>query len=429
MIFVDDNYEKFEERDYLKEVRDIYKELAKHNVPNGMFIDSLTLSRLVNIRHHNLLRDLDDIIYTLEQQFGSDTNSLINFQNYRAGLKSDFSLENQGQSGTFVRNEHMIVDKYIDATNKVNTMYYIDEVIYLCLLGRYSDLINYTLAKFYIDRRHKGFIDPRKLLDNSRMYLENCVSMIDTFITPYQNAITRIRNNRPDLSWGEREDLINEFDATFWPMYSNEQVKFDKQYIYISPKDKFNQIYKIFTGKEASPLSYNKPDHLFCTSIELQYMLENTSYPKLHKNIIRDIEVIIKSIQSNNITLDKDTFDDSYSYTTKDGREVRTIGMNELGFLTLMSKYFVQIRYLLATYYLNNIDNTVFSAEQLEKLNPTTVRLARDILAKKDDIALMEQMNKMDTNRYIRFTDEIEPLTIKFYELCDRDIYNNTRLD
>ena len=174
-------------------------------------------------------------------------------------------------------------------------------MIYLCLLGRYNDLINYTLAKFYIDRQRKGFIDPRKLLNNSRMYLENCVSMIDTFITPYQNAITRIRHNRPDLSWGEREELINEFDAAFWPMYSDEQVKFDKQYIYISPKDKFNQIYKVFTGKEVSPLSHNKPDYLFCSSIELQYMLENTPYPKLHKNIIRDIEIIINSIRSKNL--------------------------------------------------------------------------------------------------------------------------------
>ena len=429
MIFVNRNYEKYEAQDYLQEVRDVYKELAGCKVPNRMFIDSLTLSRLVNIRHHNLLRDLDDIIYTLEQQFGSDNNSLINFQNYRVGSKSDFSLENQGQNGIFVRNEHMIVDKYIDTTNRVNTMYYIDEVIYLCLLGRYDDIINYTLAKFYIDRQHKGFIDPRKLLNNSRMYLENCVSMIDTFITPYQNAITRIRHNRPDLSWGEREELINEFDAAFWPMYSDEQVKFDKQYIYISPKDKFNQIYKVFTGQEVSPLSHNKPDHLFCTSIELQYMLENTPYSKLHKHINRDIEVIIKSIQSKNLVLDKDTFNDSYSYTTKNMREVRTIGMNELGFLTLMSKYFVQIRYLLATYYLNNVDNTVFSAEQLERLNPATVKIARDILAKKDDIALMEQMNKTDTDRYIRFGSEIEPLTKKFYELCDRDIYNNTRLD
>ena len=429
MIFVNRNYEKYEAQDYLQEVRDVYKELAGCKVPNGMFIDSLTLSRLVNKGHKYVLRDLDEIIYNLEITFSTDNNSLTNFQNYRAGLKSGLSPENQDQNGVFVRNEHMVVDKYIDITNKVNTMYYIDEVIYLCLLGRYNDLVNYTLAKFYIDRQHKGFIDPRKLLNNSRMYLENCVSMIDTFITPYQNAVTKMRHNRPDLSWGEREELINEFDAAFWPMYSDEQVKFDKQYIYISPKEKFNQIYKAFTGQEVSPLSHNKPDRLFCSSIELQYMLENTPYPKLHKNIIRDIEVIIRSIQSSNITLDKDTFNDSYSYTTKDGREVRTIGMNELGFLTLMSKYFVQIRYLLTTYYLNNVDNNVFSAEQLEKLNPTTVRLARDILAKKDDIALMEQMNKTDTDRYIRFSNEIKPLTEKFYELCGRDIYNNTRLD
>ena len=429
MIFVNRNYEKYEAQDYLKEVRDVYKELAGCKVPNGMFIDSLTLSRLVNKGHKYVLRDLDEIIYNLEITFSMNNISLTNFQNSLIGSKSGLSSENQGQNGIFIKNEHMIVDKYIDISNKINTMYYIDEVIYLCLLGRYDDLINYTLAKFYIDRQHKGFIDPRKLLNNSRMYLENCVSMIDTFITPYQNAITRIRHNRPDLSWGEREELINEFDSAFWPMYSDEQVKFDKQYIYISPKEKFNQIYKVFTSQEVSPLYHNKPEHLFCTSIELQYMLENTPYSKLHKHINRDIEVIVNSIRSSNIMLDKDTFDDSYSYTTKNMREVRTIGMNELGFLTLMSKYFVQIRYMLATYYLNNVDNNVFSAEQLEKLNPTTVKLARDILAKKDDIALMEQMNKTDTDRYIRFTNEIEPLTEKFYELCERDIYNNTRLD
>ncbi len=38
-------------------------------------------------------------------------------------------------------------------------------------------------------------------------------------------------------------------------------------------------------------------------------------------------------------------------------------------------------------------------------------------------------MNKTDTDRYIRFTNEIEPLTKEFCELRDRDIYNNTRLD
>lgn len=429
MIFVKKNYQKHEAQDYLQEVREVYKELAGYRVPNGTFIDSLTLSRLINKRHDNIIRDLDDIIYSLEQQFGPNNNSLMNFQNSVIGSKSEFSSENQGRSRFFVRNEHMIVERYMDITNKVNTMYFIDEVIYLCLLGRYDDIINYTLSKFYIDRQHKGFIDPRKLLNNSRMYLENCVSMIETFITPYQEAVTRMRHYRPDLSWGEREELINEFDTAFWPMYSEEQVKFDKHYVYISPKEKFNQIYKVFTGQEVSPLSQNKPDHLFCTSIELQYMLASTPYSKLHKHINRDIEVIINSIQSKNITLDKDTFDNSYSYTTKNMREVRTIGMNELGFLTLMSKYFVQIRYLLATYYLNNVDNMVFSAEQLEKLNPATVKLARDILAKKEDIALMEQINKTDTDRYIRFTNEIEPLTKKFYELCERDIYNNTRLD
>ena len=425
MIFVKENYEKIEERDYLKEVRNIYKVLATHKVPNGMFIDSLTLSRMVNKQHFHVLRDLDDIIYTLEQQFGSDNISLTNFENSIAGSKSGFSPETYSENSKFVKDEHVQIDKYMDMTNKVNTMYYIDEVIYLCLLGRYDDSINYLLAKFYIEYRSKKNVDPRKLLSNSRMYLENCVSMIDTFIVPYQNAITKIRHNRPDLSWGEREELINEFDATFWPIYSDEQVKFDKHYIYISPKEKFNQIFKVFTGQEMSPLSHNKPDHLFCTSIELQHMLANTPYSKLHKHINRDIEVIIKSIQSRNITLYKDTFDDSYSYTTKDGREVRTIGMNELGFLTLMSKYFVQIRYLLAQYYLHNVDNITFSAEQLEKLNPKTVRLARDILARQEDIKLMESINKTDTPRYTLFVESIPNLTKEFNILCEQDILNN----
>lgn len=425
MIFVKENYEKIEERDYLKEVRNIYKVLATHKVPNGMFIDSLTLSRMVNKRHDNVIRDLNDIIYTLEQEFVSDNNSLINFQNSIVGLKSEFSSENQGENRKFIKDEHIKIDRYMDITNKVNTMYYIDEVIYLCLLGRYDDSINYLLAKFYIDYRSKKNVDPRKLLNNSRMYLENCVSMLDTFILPYRNTVTKIRHNRPDLTWGEREDLVNEFDSVFWPIYSDEQVKFDKRYVDISPKDRFNHIYKAFTGKDKSPLSVNKPDHLFCTSIELQYMLENTPYSKSHKNIIRDIEVIVNNIRSKNLVLDNDVFDSNYSYTTKNMREVRTIGMNELGFLTLMSKYFVQIRYLLAQYYLNNVDNITFSAEQLEKLNPKTVRLARDILARQEDIKLMEDINKTDTPRYTLFVESIPNLVKEFDILCEQDILNN----
>lgn len=425
MIFVDENYEKIEERDYLKEVRNIYKVLAKHNVPNGMFIDSLTLSRIVNKRHDNVIRDLDEIIYRLEQNFGSDNNSLMNYQNSRVGSKSEFSLETYSEKSKFIKDEHIQTNRYMDITNKVNTMYYIDEVIYLCLLGQYDDSINYLLAKFYIDYRSKKNIDPRRLLNNSRMYLENCVSMIDTFIIPYRNTVTKIRHNRPDLTWGEREDLVNEFDATFWPIYSDEQVKFDKHYVDITPKERFNHIYKSFTGKDISPLSYNKPDHLFCTSIELQYMLENTEYSKLHKHINRDIAVIISNLESKSINIDKDVFSDNYSYTTKNMREVRTIGMNELGFLTLMSKYFVQIRYLLAQYYLNNVDNITFSAEQLEKLNPKTVRLARDILARQEDIKLMESINKTNTPRYTLFVESIPNLTKEFNILCEQDILNN----
>ena len=425
MIFVKENYEKIEERDYLKEVRNIYKTLANHKVPNGMFIDSLTLSRMVNKRHDNVIRDLDEIIYNLKQEFGSDTNSLTNFQNSIAGSKSEFSLENQGENRKFIKDEHMKIERYMDITNKVNTMYYIDEVIYLCLLGRYDDSINYLLAKFYIDYRSKKNVDPRKLLNNSRIYLENCVSMIDTFILPYRETVTKIRHNRPDLSRGEREDLVNDFDSSFWPMYSDEQVKFDKRYVEISPKERFNHIYNSFTGDERSPLSYNKPDHLFCTSIELQCMLANTTYAKLHKHINRDIEVIIRNLKSKSIGIDNDVFNDNYSYTTKDGREVRTIGMNELGFLTLMSKYFVQIRYILAQYYLNNVDNITFSAEQLESLNPKTVRLARDILARQDDIKLMESTNRADTPRYTLFVESIPNLIKEFNILCEQDILNN----
>lgn len=425
MIFVKENYEKVEERDYLKEVRNIYKVLATHKVPNGMFIDSLTLSRMVNKQHFHVLRDLDDIIYTLEQKFGSDNISLIDFQKSVVASKSGFSPENHSENLKFIKDEHIKIDKYMDMTNKVNNMYYIDEVIYLCLLGKYDDSINYLLAKFYIEYRSKKNVDPRKLLNNSRLYLENCVSMIDTFILPYRETVTKIRHNRPDLTWGEREDLINEFDSSFWPMCSDEQVKFDKRYIDISPKERFNHIYKAFTGKDKSPLSFNKPAHLFCTSIELQYMLENTPYSKLHFHINRDIEVIVNSIRSKNLVLDNDVFDTNYSYTTKNMREVRTIGMNELGFLTLMSKYFVQIRYILAQYYLNNVDNITFSAEQLEKLNPKTVRLARDILARQDDIKLVESINRTDTPRYIMFVESIPNLLEEFNILCEQDILNN----
>ena len=429
MIIVNDNYEKFEERDYLKEARDIYKELAKHNVPNGMFIDSLTLSRMVNRRHTNVIRDLDEVIYNLETTISVDNNSLVNFQNSRVASKSELSYENHARNQIFIKNEHIVVSKYMDMTNKINTMYYIDEVVYLCLLGQYDDSINYLLARFYIESRNKKFVDPRKLLNNSRMYLENCVSMMDTFIVPYQNAITRMRHNRPDLSWGEREELINEFDAAFWPIYSDEQVKFDKQYVDITPKERFNHIYRSFTGREVSLLSDNKPNYLFCTSIELQFMLENTPYAKKHFHINRDISVIIENLKSKGIRIDKDTYSNNYSYTTKNMREVNTIGMNELGFLTLMSKYFVQIRYLLAQYYLNNVDNVAFSAVQLEKLNPKTVRVARDILARQEDIKLMESINKTETPRYTMFVESIPNLIDEFNQLCEQDIISNKELN
>jgi len=56
------------------------------------------------------------------------------------------SMENYGQNQIFIKSEHMSFGKYMDITNKINNMCYIDEVIYLCLLGRYDDSVNYLLG-------------------------------------------------------------------------------------------------------------------------------------------------------------------------------------------------------------------------------------------------------------------------------------------
>ena len=53
------DYVEVDAKSYLEEVREAYKNLATTNLPNGMFVDSLTLSKLIGKRHDNVLRDLD----------------------------------------------------------------------------------------------------------------------------------------------------------------------------------------------------------------------------------------------------------------------------------------------------------------------------------------------------------------------------------
>lgn len=420
------DYEKVDAKSYLEEVREAYKNLATTNLPNGMFVDSLTLSKLIGKRHDNVLRDLDMLMYNLEQEFGSNNISLTNFQKSLTESKFELSPEIHSENEFFVKEDHYLKNKYVDIMNRVNTMYYIDETLFICLIGQYDDIVNYMLAKFYLDHQNTRYVNPICLLNKSRPYLENCVSMLDIFIIPYRDTIAKIRYDNSKLTWGEKEDLVNQFENEFWPIYSEEQVKFDRYYTYKSPKEKFNEIYNFFTGQGESPMSENKPEHLFCTSKEIELMLKGTPYQKKSFHINRDIYKIIHDVNVSGGNIDRETYNNDYSYITKDGREVTTLGMNELGFLTLMSKYFVSIRYKLTKYYLHNSNTEILNSVQLEKVNPKIIRVARDIKAAEEDIELLNKIGKIDTDRYIRLTNNLSKMKEEFPKLCEQDKNNNT---
>ena len=100
--------------------------------------------------------------------------------------------------------------------------------------------------------------------------------------------------------------------------------------------------------------------------------------------------------------------------------------MNELGFLTLMSKYFVSIRYKLTKYYLHNSNTEILNSVQLEKVDPKIIRMARDIKATEEDIELLNKIGKTDTDRYIWLNNNLSKMKEEFPKLCEQDKNNNT---
>ena len=115
--------------------------------PKGVFCTSLTLAKVTGKAHKEVLRDIESVIEKIKSRGV-----------YIKG-ESKFAPINDNQR--FVISKYMYPkDRFIDTTytdnlNRSKKMYYLDEVAYLTMMGKYNDTITYLLALFYVKTKHK----------------------------------------------------------------------------------------------------------------------------------------------------------------------------------------------------------------------------------------------------------------------------------
>lgn len=205
----------------------IEKEDKDNNLANtNVFCTSLDLARITGKEHYNVLKDIEDTYKKLvdlekdgsitgftpkyiteDDKMFEDVKRVYkdddNRQNLSGtaitfggtlknqddtGLKFYGTSENQGEIPEKVviqeyfpkllKNFRVVRSQYITSQNKTAPMLALDEVMYLCMMNRYDDVIRYYMTKYYVEHTKELSKKPSNLALLSIDQLEDAKDII-----------------------------------------------------------------------------------------------------------------------------------------------------------------------------------------------------------------------------------------------------------
>ena len=373
----------------LKKLRKMVVIENKMNDLDGtnVFCTSLDLARVTGKEHKHILRDIEDSYRKLvelekdgtisdflpkyiteDDKMFEDTERVFNSEN---GQKSDVTaltfgptLKNQGEIPEKVvikeyfpkllKNFRVVRSNYITDQRKTMVMYALDEVMYLCMMNRYDDVIRYYMAKYYVERTKELAKDPNHLALLSLDQLEDAKDIIKSHKKPKKKGAIAI--GTMDAYFGTESWL-----KTNWNIYRMEEMERILKTFNVRP-EKMNSL--IFEESYSNSL----------------IVAETTE--KLHYNVIRDVKSIIDNLTKKGVSNEEITnhFKES-SYTDTSGKSNPMISLDKIGFITLLGRYRTEINYLLAEFYVYNTSSHI-EYEDLININIAAINKAIDLKKK-----------------------------------------------
>ena len=366
----------------------VIKDKVDESEGTNVFCTSLDLARITGKDHKNVLRDIEDTYKKLVEleKDGSITGFTPKyiteddkmFEDVKRVYKDDESKQNSSSTAlTFeptLKNQGEIPEKvvikeyfskllkkfrvvrsnYITYQRKTMVMYELDEVMYLCMMNRYDDVIRYYMSKYYVERTKDLAKDPNNLALLSMDQLEDAKDIIKNSKKPKKKGAIEI--GTMDGYFGTESWL-----KTNWNIYRMEEME---------------RILKTFNVRSEKMNSL-----IFEESYSNSLIVAETT-GKLHYNIIRDVKSIIENLSKKGVSNEEilEHFKES-SYTDASGKSNPMISLDKVGFITLLGRYRTEVNYLLAEFYVYNTA-THIEYDDLINLNIAAINKAINLKKK-----------------------------------------------
>lgn len=335
-------------QDKIKNIIDQHNINAKGNT--NVFCTSQELAYMLGKHHHHVLRDIEEISIALHRK-GLDNFKVIQVEGIGDALRFGFVPENQGETSLSTKilelqnnnlisgnvstitqlnpNFRLAVGYYTDVKGENRPIYYLDEVMYLCMLNRYNDTLRYYMAMYYVTVKDSKPFSVSELVQRSRY-------------EPYYHYMARAYHDiyeNPDSFNGMSTESVLEYYTNQFNLHEDREME---------------KVYGLFGLAYPGP---EKDTEVFKYTNSRQ-MADITQ--KRHDNILRDISVLIGNLSSAGVTnnmITKDFYQDYYLDVYK--RQTPMYTLSKVGLLTLLGKYYIEINYTLAEFYVTNKDATV----------------------------------------------------------------------
>lgn len=359
-------------------------ELHTNNVGgNGnVFCTSLELAELTGKEHYNVLKDIEDMWYRVKnlltfgsvsnnQGFVGDTSNFggtLNNQQNGIDQSSFYGVRNnQYQIGPVNNNNYyvpiqeindknfrVLQGRYMDEKGEQRKVYYLDEVFYLTMMSKYSDVIRYHMALFYVetvDNIPYTLEDVQKITEDSFMWEEiayamECKRFVDEGCMRWEESIPDGEGGFKDIGpIYPTQEVINDANESL----ANNKRNFERMEGYYSMKHIFDGVNVEMPNRPGEDIDY------YSDTIYISAMTG-----KEHFHVLRDIRTILSNLEKGGVVNTDviNRFKES-TYLDKSNRRYTMYELDKVAFLTLMGRYYPEVNYKLAEFYVEHRDEVI----------------------------------------------------------------------
>ena len=379
-------------------------EHKNHKYPDGIICDTRYIAEITHKEHKHVLRDINELMKDLNNQGRRTFREVAKVgpsSSQEELAKNGFSSVSQGENVVLDKSEpssilgndvaksepvagnhgdinlkyefRIIEDSYINLQNKEQKLYQLSPVAFLVLMCRYNDTIVYCLANFFYRVMKEMEFSLDKLLNTNLTKLDEASELV----------VLRDSDNPAD------RELFSEYLPKYLALFGERESVVERM-----------------SGIKTA----NKNDFCYATSLDVWKITGKTE----HNKITRDIKSMMAKLKQDGFDIDAH-FMEAYR-RLENGRTIKVFEMDEIGFLTIMGKYYSWILYDLSKFYISMKDGIDISGEGLLYIKKEVLLEAYEVLK---DIAIIKQEEQDRVNRNL-FAD------IDYPNMTDDEIADET---